>query len=212
MVKAVIVNYHSKKKISGAVVIDNTKNNRGFAKAVNIGIKKALKMGAEKIILINPDIEISQKEIITLTKTNADISGPVLLSNGVYDYGGKVNWILGRTTHLKGDPFLKKGSPSEIDYISGACMVIDRKVFEKIGFFDERFFMYFEDVDFCLRAKQEGFKIAINSKIIIKHKLTKNKQKNLFVWESNKKFVDKWIKWYFKPVAYLYLWMLQKLL
>lgn len=206
MIKAVIVNYHSHKKFPGAVVIDNSKNNRGFAKAVNIGIKKALKMGAEKIILINPDIEITKKDITDLLADNADIIGPVLLSDGVYDYGGKVNWTIGRTAHLK------KGPPSEIDYISGACMVIDKKVFEKIGFFDERFFMYFEDADFCLRAKQEGFSIKINPGVIITHHLTKNKEKNLFAWESNKKFVDKWIKWYFKPLAYLYLWTLRNLL
>ncbi|MBI3559375.1 glycosyltransferase family 2 protein [Candidatus Gottesmanbacteria bacterium] len=212
MIKVVIVNYYSDKKFPGAVIVNNTNNNRGFAKAVNLGIKKALKMGAEKIILINPDIEISQKDITDLATDDTDITGPVLLSNGVYDYGGKVNWVIGRTAHLKGDPFLEKGSPSEIDYVSGACMVIDKKVFEKIGFFDERFFMYFEDVDFCLRAKQAGFKIAINPKIIIKHELTKNTQKNLYVWESNKKFIDKWIKWYFRPTAFLYLWMLKKLL
>lgn len=201
----VVVNYYSRKKISGAVVVDNTQNNRGFAKAVNIGIKKALKMGAEKIILINPDIEINQKEIIALAATDADITGPVLLSNGVYDYGGKVNWVIGRTYHLR------DSGRGQNDYLSGACMVVDKKVFEKIGFFDERFFMYFEDADFCLRAKQAGFSIKINPSVIIKHHLTKNKQKNNYVLESNKKFVDKWIKWYFKPVAYLYLWILQKL-
>ena len=212
MTKAVIVNYHSHKKFPGAVIIDNTNNNRGFAKAVNIGIKKALKMGAEKIILINPDIEITKKDITDLATNNADIIGPVLLSNGVYDYGGKVNWVIGRTAHLKGDPFLEKGSPSEIDYVSGACMIIKKEVFERIGFFDERFFMYFEDADFCLRAKQAGFKITINPKIIIKHALTKNAQKNNYVLASNKKFVDKWISWYLRPAAYLYLWTLQKLL
>lgn len=206
MIVAVIIQYQTKvKPIIGVktVIVDNTNNNRGFAKAINVGIKKALKMGAEKIILINPDIEISQEEIIDLAKTDADIAGPVLLSNGVYDYGGKVNWILGRTTHSHRDG---------IDYVSGACMVIKKEVFEKIGFFDERFFMYFEDVDFCLRAKQEGFSIKINSSVIINHRLTKNKQKNLYVWESNKKFVDKWIKWYFRPVAFLYLWTLRNLL
>ena len=202
----VVVNYYSHKKFPGAVIVDNTKNNRGFAKAVNIGIKKALKIGAEKIILINPDIKITKKDITDLSTDDADIVGPVLLSDGVYDYGGKVNWVLGRTSHLR------HSGLSRINNISGACMVIDKKVFEKIGFFDERFFMYFEDADFCLRAKQAGFSIKINPKVIINHRLTKNTQKNNYVLASNKKFIDKWIKWYLRPAGYLYLWMLQKLL
>lgn len=215
-IKAVIVKYMNPvKKINGieTVIVDNSppKENLGFAKAVNIGVKKAISFGATKVLLLNPDIKINKKQILQLAKNQADIVSPVLKSNGVCDYGGKVNWWIGRTHHEK---IASSPAPrNDISYVSGACMMIDKKVFEKIGFFDERFFMYFEDVDFCLRAKQAGFKISINTKITVDHLLTKNKQKNIFVLESNYKFINKWIRWYYKPFAYIYLlWLLARTL
>ncbi len=199
---AVIVKYKTPvKKIPGVetIVIDNSPPNKnlGFAAAVNIGIKKSLARGADKILLVNPDIEINK-----INFGEGDIISPVLLSNGVYDYGGKVNWWIGRTTHVE---MLKpvQHDTIPIDYVSGACMLIDKKVFAKIGFFDERFFMYFEDVDFCLRAKNAGFKISVADTTVI-HNLTKDPARINYALTSNLKFIKKYIAWYFKPLAYLY--------
>jgi GT2 family glycosyltransferase len=197
---AVIVKYKTPvKKIPGVetIVIDNSPPNKnlGFAAAVNIGIKKALAGGADKILLVNPDIKIKKIDF-----KNGDVVAPVLKfkrdGEWVYDHGGRVNWLIGRTTHIE--------SPGEIDYVSGACMMIDKKVFAKIGFFDERFFMYFEDVDFCLRAKQAGFKISISNTTVI-HNLTKDPTRIDYAIISNKKFILKWIPLPNKILGLLYL-------
>lgn len=196
------------------IVVDNSKNNRGFAKAVNIGIKRALKEGAGQVLLVNPDIKISQKILTDLLRINTDIGAPVLKfrRNGrwVFDLGGKVNWIIGRTDHY--EVAASSSAPrnaSQIDYVSGACMMIKKEVFEKIGFFDEQFFMYFEDVDFCLMAKQAGFRIAVDQKVIVEHQIEEHRnthdsfkmQCNL---ASNLVFINKWVPWFFRPAAWIY--------
>ena len=48
-----------------------------------------------------------------------------------------------------------------VDAVSGCVMLIRREVFEKIGFFDEAYFFSFEDIDFCLRAREVGFEISV---------------------------------------------------
>src|SRR3989344_1955355 len=93
----------SNSNIDNIFVVNNSppEKNLGFSAAANIGIKKALKTGAEKILLLNPDIKISNNAIDKLCKFPGDIVGPVLKFERnmkiVFDYGGKVNWILGRT-------------------------------------------------------------------------------------------------------------------
>lgn len=205
---AVIVKYISPvRNIPGVetIIVDNSPPNKnlGFAAAVNIGIKKALAKGADKILLVNPDIKIKKIDF-----KKGDVVAPVLKfkrdGEWVYDYGGKVNWLIGRTTHIESSTSLNLRGVKNIDYVSGACMLIDKKVFEKIGYFDERFFMYFEDNDFCLRAKAAGFKIAVDPTVIVNHDLTKSEQKINYALKSNLKFINKWVPWYSKPSAYLY--------
>jgi len=97
----------------------------------------------------------------------------------------------------------------KIDYISGCAMMIRRRVFEKIGLFDERYFLYFEDADFCLRAKKAGFRIAVESKSIIVHQLKEGRKKPFWQrWEtvkSNFIFINRWIGWWRKPLAWGFL-------
>ena len=88
-------------------------------------------------------------------------------------------------------------------------MLIDRKLIEQIGLFDERFFMYFEDAEHSMRAKKAGFSLAVDPNVIIEHKLeiakkTKNWHKLKRNLVSNFQFITYCIPWYFKPTAYVY--------
>lgn len=224
-VKRLKAELSSNSNIGNIFVINNSPpgKNLGFSAAANIGIRKALKTGVEKVLLLNPDIEISNNTLDELCKSSGDIVGPVLKfeRNGitVFDYGGRVNWILGRTKHFENvesdsGPASQRGEQArmtrEVEYISGACMMIKRSVFEKIRLFDERFFMYFEDVDFCLRAKKAGFTINVDSKIVVQHQISEHKfsndnQKINYNLHSNLHFIQKWLPWYFKTTAYFYL-------
>ncbi|MDP3888448.1 MAG: glycosyltransferase family 2 protein [bacterium] len=132
--------------------------NEGFAKAVNLGIKKAQ---GNSYLLLNNDILLkfqTLKKLLSALEQKKDYG----LSGGkILDTSGKVN-IKG----VKLNPYLcfqiygtLPQTQQEVDWVSGACLLIQKEVFDKIGLFDEKFFFYFEDTDFCLRAHKAGFKI-----------------------------------------------------
>lgn len=169
------------------------KNNLGFAAGCNIGIKKVLIGKLEWVMVITPDIKISPQGIEELTKNKADIIGPILKfkRNGgwVRDYGGRFDFEKGKAFHNG-----QKGQA--VDFVSGCCVAIRKCVFEKIGLFDERFFMYFEDVDFCLRAKKAGFKVIVDDKVEATHDLKdpngRPLRQNLYLVKSGFLFLKKY--------------------
>lgn len=206
-------------------IIYNTRN-LGFAAGINVGIREALKdKKTDYILLLNNDTIVPPDLLTELLKTPVDITSPILkYKNSIgqwrYDFGGKINWLIGRTNHLESNNLtIQPASPagrqfnnSIIDYVSGCCMLVKREVFEKIGLFDERFFMYFEDADFCTRAKKEGFKIKVNPHVIIDHLLAasigrgsgKAISNNL---RGNFIFINKHLGWR-RLIGYFYLLLL----
>ena len=194
-------------------IIGNAEN-YGFAAAANQAIEFALKKGTDKIFLVNPDTEITPSLINKLSNYNDHIVSPLIKFkiNGQtkYDHGGKIKWLYGRTYHLETDK--AKMIDDKIDYVSGCAMLIDRAVFHKIGNFDERYFLYFEDVDFCLRAKKAGFKIKVANNAVINHHLVQGKAKKrkqqLMHLKSNLLFVNKYYPAHRRFIPYLYLGLL----
>ena len=92
-------------------------------------------------------------------------------------------------------------------------MLVRKEVFEKIGLLDERFFLYFEDSDFCLRARKAGFKIYVEPKSVVFHKTSLSLgglslKKIKYVLWSNFLFDLKWVRPYFWPLAFGYLILL----
>lgn len=188
-------------------VIKNKKN-LGFAKGNNVGIRWALAQGATHVLLLNPDTDAENDFLSSLIKNPGQIVAPVIKykNNGkwIYDLGGFVNYWIGKAYHAETTRRPKKvSSPG---YVSGACMLISRKVFEEIGFFDERFFLYFEDADFCLRAKKAGFKVNVEPGSIVVHSLEQVKDrsvlKNWHLVTSNLLFINKHAPFFQKPTAY----------
>lgn len=152
--------------------------NLGFAKANNIAIKQAK---GEYIFLLNPDTEVKPnffKNIYDYMETHPEvgIAGPKILNEDgsiqqsirrLPDIFSqilillKLRNILGEKNLLR-NYFLTNFDYSreqEVEQIMGAAMMIRREVFEKVGLFDEGFFVWFEEVDLCNRARAAGFKI-----------------------------------------------------
>ena len=139
-----------------------TKKNLGFAEGNNVGIRYALEKGADFLLLLNNDTIVTNDFLKGFLKRDLPIQGgkahrmddPLTL-----DVIGAI-WSheKGAMGHVGKDaPSQEWKEPVVLDYISGAAMFIKREVFEKIGLFDPRFFLNYEEVDFCFRAKNAGF-------------------------------------------------------
>ncbi|MFO7806862.1 MAG: glycosyltransferase family 2 protein [Candidatus Moraniibacteriota bacterium] len=192
-----------------AVKLIKNKANTGFAKAVNQGIKKALKQDFfSNILLINPDTQLkkeSLKQLIKETKRFDIISPKIKHPQGTTLFeSGELNWLKMKATHSN------KKKP---DYLTGACLLIKSSVFKKIGFLDESYFLYYEDADFCLRAKKAGFKLKtlLNTTIFHTESHSSNsKTKNYHLVKSGLIFFHKNYPSYLKPYfwAFFYLRLL----
>lgn len=198
------------KRISKAKLINNTKN-VGFGKAVNQGITLALKDTAiSHVFLMNNDIELTTGSFAQLLLTfnkhpKAGIVAPVLHHQGGYDWGGHYNKWSGMVKHKNWQN--KPKTTLTVQHVAGAAMLISRKVLEKIGLFDERFFLYFEDLDFCLRAASADYSIHINPDVIVSHRVSAGSsvsKRTLYQLQSHLKFITKHLGRYVYPTAYLY--------
>lgn len=172
---------HKNAFTSKKITLITNKKNLGFAAGMNVGIADALSTKADAVCLLNNDTVIKKPFLSTLVETldekQTGIVGPSLhfLKNKkpLFDIGGKVNTLFLRTSHHE----IKKitdTKPRSVVYISGCCMLIKKQVFKEVGFLDERFFLYYEDADFCLRAAQKGYQTKIVSSVVIDHSLSKS--------------------------------------
>lgn len=171
------------KKLSQISFIQ-TGENLGYTGGNNIGIKKALMLNSDYIFILNSDTELEKNAIENLIRVgekddNYGIIAPKILfadkktvwfAGGVFD---KKN-ILG--SH-KGVDQMDEGQfnvEMETDYVTGAAIFVKKEVIDKIGLFDERYFLYYEDSDFCTRAKNVGFKIIYAPKAVVYHENAKS--------------------------------------
>lgn len=165
------------KKFPWMHLIQN-KENYGFAKGNNIGIKYALKkFNPDYIFLLNNDTEIKSnaiKNMIEFAESRKDIGivgCKLLYPNKLIQHAG--GWIKPFGMGHYGNREEDKGQYDkikEVDYVTGAAFLIKREIIEKIGLLDEGFSPYFrEEVDFCFRAKKLGYKIIYYPKSKIIH-------------------------------------------
>lgn len=145
------------------------KENLGFAKAVNRGIKKAK---GEYILLLNSDIIVQPgalKAMVDFAKTHllvGVVGGRLLDPDGsvqasVYHFPSLIRairefWFNQKDTYQKYTPH--SDQPVVVDAVTGSTMLIPKKIIDEIGLLDERYFMYFEDLDYCRRVKKAGYK------------------------------------------------------
>lgn len=160
------------------VVFIQTGANLGYSGGNNVGIKEALRLGCEYVLVLNPDTIVRADTLANLMKgmrvTQADIVAPKIYfkDSKIIWYGGGVFDSANVLGSHRGVDQVDEGQFdewSETDFASGAAMLVKKRVFEKIGFFDEDYFLYYEDADFCYRVKQAGFKIVYYPKAVVYH-------------------------------------------
>lgn len=210
-----------KKLKSQKLIITYNYKNLGFARGCNVGFKMAIALGADSVINLNPDMSYDYDFVKILAETDGDVIGPVLkfkrAGKWIYDFGGMINPWFGRAYHLETDSQEvllrgKKTSFPDAQYVCGGSLFVKKHVFEKIGYLDERYFIYYEDADFSFTARKAGFKVVITPKAVLEHKLeihkvSKNLNKLRWNLESNIKFINKWIDFPKRIFAYGY-WLL----
>src|SRR4030043_889405 len=171
-----------KKKFPQFIFVE-TKKNLGFVGGYNLGMKKAFDDKADYIFIINNDTILDEDLVVHLFKVAEKKKKAGLLSPKIYftsghefhrdryqeSERGKVLWFAGGIidwqnvlTQHRGVDEVDQGQYNQIeatDYISGCAMLIKRKVIEKIGFLDKKYFAYYEDSDYSVRAKKAGFQL-----------------------------------------------------
>ena len=173
--------------------------NKGFAGGYNRGLEYAQIWGADYFLLINNDCLIKDinllKELINTIEPekNIGLASPKIyfapgfefhkdrykkadLGKVIWYAGGHFDWDNIRSVHRGIDEVDKDqyNRIEEVDFVSGACMLIKKEVLEKVGLFDEKYFLYFEDADFIKRVKDAGYKIFYNGKVSVFHKVSQS--------------------------------------
>lgn len=164
--------------------------NVGFARACNRGIDAST---GEYVVLVNPDTTVERDffaRFETLLGSNSDVgvAGPrVLDESGRVQLSarkevGAVSGLLGRTSLLTRlfprsravrrlfPAAAAPEGPATVDWVSGACMVLRRRVLEEVGGLDGRFFMYFEDADLCRRTRASGWLVLYLPGVSVTHR------------------------------------------
>jgi GT2 family glycosyltransferase len=158
-----------------------SKENLGFAKGNNLALRQVKN---DYVLILNPDTKIMPGAISTVLsflETHPEVgaaSCKVELANGLIDWashrGFPTPWASFLYYFLKNDSLYHMtgrnfNKTHEVDVITGAFFMTRKAVLEKVGLFDEDYFMYAEDIDICYRIKEAGFKIFYLPEVKIIH-------------------------------------------
>lgn len=190
--------------------------NLGFAKGMNIGMHLALERGAQWVWIFNNDAEAAPSALSRLIAVAQGNPRVGLLSPMVYGkdgeawFGkGRVDYLRMRTLHIRpaGGELASKAYPSA--FLTGCALLIKRELIETIGFLDERFFLYYEDADYSLRASAAGFACLTVPGATVSHreKSRENPQKTYFLVRSGLLFFEKHAPFFLRPYLQAYVTM-----
>ena len=170
--------------------------NEGFTGANNIALKVILKQNFDYVLLLNNDTEVKPNFLTHLEASmnfdeNLAATQPLILDfpnkNTIWNAGGSFNSFFGLSkTRSKGmiyKPKLKIDTSTE--WISGCCILVKIAVIHEVGLLDNRFFAYFEDVDWSIRMTNLGYKLGVVPKSIIYHHSSGSSKKNNTSNEGN---------------------------
>ena len=164
----------TREKFSGVCVIQNN-HNMGYGAAANKAISYCLKRGADWIVLLNQDIHLTTASVKQLY--NKLDSAPAILGS----FTGRLDPFRWSTIYSEAVNSRSALEHEVFVYISGACMAMHKRVFQKTHGFYEPYFMYYEDADLSVRAKQAGFTIGEINLSGIHHDDTKTFGKGSFL-------------------------------
>jgi GT2 family glycosyltransferase len=172
-----------RERFPNATVLENGRN-LGFAAGNNSGIVHAMATGFDYVLLLNDDTEVAPDLIRTLVEVaesdpRIGMIGPKILyadpPNVIWSAGGTVS-RLGVSRHLRVDEVDagEDGTVVDVDYATGCAVLVRRRVVEQVGALDERFYMYYEETEWCARARRAGFRVVYAPRARVWHKIAPN--------------------------------------
>ncbi|MEA3273307.1 MAG: glycosyltransferase family 2 protein [Patescibacteria group bacterium] len=176
--------------------------NKGFGYACNQAVKETDK---QNILFLNPDCLITSKNVKKLITTlnsskKVGMVAPRLLKENNKDQ----RWSFANEPDVWSrlfnpfkeitDQYLLAPNIASVEWVSGACLIIKKEVFLEVNGFDANFFLYFEDRDLCLRAKNAGYQILRNQKAEATHL----ESQSFIGWSDRKKYYYRSQDYFFK--------------
>ena len=171
------------KKLEEIKFISNRKN-LGFAGGNNTAIRHIIEKGESEFILLLNNDTIAEKDFLSelvnaaQVEKKAGILGPKIYysdyqskKNIIQSAGSKINLYLGKF------PRVKSEKNTAVDFVIGACLLIKTEVIRKIGLLDKRYFLLFEDTDWCFRAQKAGYSVLYVPNSTIWHKTSQSVKK-----------------------------------
>jgi len=174
----IVSNDDSLLSIDNSIKIIASIKNSGFGSACNLGAKEAT---GKYFCFLNPDTEIISdnfQKIISEFESNEKTG---VIGIRLEEENGKIQeWSAGKEIDIwdiignnlgfkQSKKIWESKNKIECAWVSGACLFIRKDLFEKLNGFDEKFFLYFEDIDLCKRAINLNYKILYFPEFIIKH-------------------------------------------
>ncbi len=158
--------------------------NLGFTGGNNVGIEYALEHGADYVLLLNNDTIVAPDFLDVMIEVMENdptigVSGPMIYyheaPDTIWSAGGAIDWTHGTTTMigLNQDDKSQYGlSPRPVDFVTGCALLASRKVWQEAGLLDDKFFMYYEETEWCVRAHRAGYKVVHIPTAMIWHKIS----------------------------------------
>ncbi|MCR4435363.1 MAG: glycosyltransferase family 2 protein [Clostridiales bacterium] len=216
--KIVIIDNHSendserilREKFPYHIFIQTRKNN-GFSAGNNIGIKYALNEGADYICLLNNDTIVDKDFLVHLVSAALEDKSIGIIGGKIYYYhsnilwyaGGVLNWYRGGVhKNINRLDNTKYNQRRTVNFITGCMMLISKDVFKDIGLFDEEYFLYNEDTDFCKRTLKK-YKLLYEPKSVIWHKIgmSSKDDSKIYIYYSTRNRLHYFFKFYHKKYS-----------
>jgi len=158
--------------------------NIGYSAGNNVGINHALSQGFDFVFLLNNDTVVSPKMLSQVvvqleSKSSIGMAGPLIVyfdqPDLIWSAGAEINWKNGTTRRKLADQpstVVSANAPSYVEFLSSCAICIRRQVLEEIGLLDERLFIYYDEVDWSIRAAAAGWQSLLVPQATIQHRVS----------------------------------------
>ncbi len=163
------------------VKLIEAESNLGFAKGMNLGIRAALAGGADYVFLLNNDTIVDPAmldHLLAHARPEVGLLAPAIFymaaPKTIWSTGGGLSAVLLEMTGDHGRNQILPQAPQKRGFLTACGLLIPRMILEQVGLFDERFFMYYEDMDFCLRVQKAGYDLVLVPQAHLWHQISQS--------------------------------------